>query len=187
MRKLVNLGLVVAILVVGYLVVRPQIPRWTVGFVMNQLEENQHEAILEQVETTPNKEALLRYILEGLTYEVGDSRKVGSTAYVVLQLNFLDIQELVLENRQQLLTNAIGNLGGLLTDLLSGDVADSAMGEVVTLLEDDTISRPFRSREVEVVLDRQFLWYVPNLEATLPQFEAVLREEIDFNVMDLLQ
>jgi len=187
MRKFLNVLLPIGILVVAYLLIQPMIPRFTVGFVLGRLEESQYEEIFSQVELSVNEEALLRSVLESASYEIVGSRIEGDRAYVSLELTVLDMQELVLENHQQLLTNALGNLGNLLSGILGGDFADTAKGELVVLLQDDSIARPFQTRELEVVLDRQFLWFVPNLEATLPQFEALMQEEINFNIADLLQ
>jgi len=187
MRKIMNFILVAAILAVAYLFAKPHIPRWTVMAVLNHLENDQFEEIFLQTDLSPNEEALLRQALMTADFEVGTSQIIGNQAHVTVEATLLDISQLVLENRQQLLANALGNIGSILSGLFAGDAADIAIGELLVLLEDESISVPFKTREVVVVLDRQILWFVPNFEATQDNFQDMLAQEIHLDFMELLQ
>jgi len=186
MKKLITFIVVVAILAVGYLLIRPSIPEWTVNFALGQIQDGHYETIIQHADLGPTEADLLRHVVRTAEYEVKGSRILGNQAFVTVDLTFMDLQQLVIENHQQLLNNVLGNLGGILGGLLGGNLAETAMEQLNLLLEEENLVVPLKTREVEVVLDQQFLWFVPNMEQTQDRLEAVFREELTINFTELL-
>lgn len=189
MRKIINAGLAVGIFFTLYNVVQFNLPEWTANLILSRLEQTGFEEVFqhEGLDLPPNQELLLQKALATVTHEIIGSRIEGERAYVAVDLTFMDLQQLVEENIGQLLNNAMGNLSTLLSGLIGGEVIDTALGELLTLLEDPSLHIPLKTRQVEVVLKRQFLWWVPEMEENISRFEALIAQELQVDFLQLLR
>lgn len=186
-KILIGIFTLLIILAISYAIARPRIPEWTVQVIMNNLEEDNYAAVLESedLNLTEEQEFLLQKALETFSYEITDSRIERNMAFVYADITFVDIEQLIIVNRQQLLQNVLGNLGSSIGNLLTGGAEQLVMEELVKLLEDEALEIPLLTKEVEVPLERSgFLWTPLITEEWL--MSVLEFEELDFNLENSL-
>ena len=163
-RKILIVILIsVALLGIGYAVIRPRIPEWTVAHMMGQLDELDFDAF--ELGLNEVQEALLRQILErsleNFSYEITGSRIEGRVAYVTLNLTVIDLRQLIINNYQLLLENIQTDLGAILGTIMSGGIERVVMQELLNLLEDESIETTLTIQKAEIVLERCGLLWNP--------------------------
>jgi len=178
-KILIGIFTLLIILAIGYAIARPRIPEWTVQVIMNQLEEDNYAAVLESedLNLTEEQEFLLQKALETFSYEITGSRIERKMAYVYADITFVDMAQLINDNRQQLLRNVLGNLG----NILSGGMEQLIMEELIELLDDETLQIPLLTQSVEIPLEKSGLLWSPLIT------EEWLKSELGLDELELNQ
>ncbi|MCL1990839.1 MAG: hypothetical protein FWG67_08125 [Defluviitaleaceae bacterium] len=166
-KKMLIVSLVVVMLFsllgIGYAIVRPRLPEWTVGQMMAQLETLELDELA--LELTDGQEALFRALwdiyFDELSYEITGSTIQGSMAYVNMELTVVDLPRLVTHNHKILLANMWSNLGSLFATALNDGFEEVLIQGLLTLLEDDDIEMITTTQAIEIPLEREGLLWVP--------------------------
>jgi len=187
MKKIIGFVLALVVLGAAYAVIRPQLPEWTVSVMMSHLQNGHYEELLADSDLTEVEKNLIRHAVDNSSFEITGSVIEGRQATVFVELTFVDLRELVIGNRQQLMSNAFGNLGSILSGVLGGAITDTAFEQLLLLFEDEGIELPLKTRQVKVALDQQALWFAPDMETTRSHFFQLFQEELQLNLLDLLQ
>lgn len=181
--------IVVALLLVvgglGYDRFQQIFPELTVRVILDKLEETDYALLLDsdEVELTEQQRELLEIMLNSFAYEIKGSRIEGKRAYVKMDATFIDIKQLILEQRPTIIKNSIENIWNTLDDLLNGRTKELLMKTLLTLLNDETISKPMTTKEIEVPLQKEKFFWVPQITEEwiksifeVDQAEALLEE-----------
>lgn len=167
MKKWIGI-IVVSLLVVvsvGYIQLRPRLPELTVKLLLEKLEESNYDPILDsdEIELTDEQRELVEQMLESFTYEIKGSRIEGKMAYVELDISFIDLEQLIYEQRETLLKNTLENFWSTLEHVLNGRTKDYLMQMLLSLLSDESIIKPMKQKTIEVPLQKESFFWVPQI------------------------
>ena len=137
----------------------------------------------DEVELTEQQRELLEIMLNSFAYEIKGSRIEGKRAYVKMDATFIDIKQLILEQRPNIIKNSIENIWNTFDDLLNGRTKELLMKTLLTLLNDETISKPMTTKEIEISLQKEKFFWIPQITEEwiksifeVDQTEALLEE-----------
>lgn len=187
MRKWIWIVVSLLLVIGGFSYYRFQqlFPELTVRVILDKLEETDYALLLDsdEVELTEQQREILEIMLNSFTYEIKGSRIEGKMAYVKMDVTFIDIKQLILEQRSTIIKNSIENIWSTLDDLLNGRTKELLLKTVLTLLNDETISKPMTTKEIEVPLQKEKFFWVPQITEEwiksvfeVDQAEALLEE-----------
>lgn len=150
---------------VGYVQLRPRLPELTVKFLLEKLEESNYAPILDsdEVELTGEQRELVERMLESFTYEIKGSRIEKRMAYVELDISFIDLEQLIYDQRETLFKNALENFWSTLDHVLNGRTKDYLMQMLISLLSDESLIKPMKQKVIEVPLQKENVFWVPQI------------------------
>lgn len=182
---LIVVALLLAVGGFGYYRFQQIFPELTVRVILDKLEETDYALLLDsdEVELTEQQREILEIMLDSFDYEIKGSRIEDKMAYVKMDVTFIDIEQLILEQRSNIIKNSIENIWSTLDDLLNGRTKELLLNTLLTLLNDETISKPMTTKEIEVPLQKENFFWVPQITEEwiksvfeVDQAEALLEE-----------
>ena len=166
-KIIITILVIISILGIGYIIARPKIPEWTVQFMVSQIQKDDYAIIFESEEfnRSEEEEFLLRKFLDTMSYEIIGSRIDGNLAFVAVELTLIDIEQFIIDNRQTIMRNAMGNIGGILGSMVVGvGMEEIIIHELATIFQEENVRIPLTMKEVEIPLQRAGLLWEPMID-----------------------
>ncbi|MCL2560572.1 MAG: hypothetical protein FWE07_08805 [Turicibacter sp.] len=168
MKRKILIAVVALLLLLGlgYAVIRPHIPEWVVGQMMAQITELEVAELEFDVEMSDSQHELVvilgDFLLDTLTYDITGSRIEGRAAYVTMNLTFVNIPRLLIDNAQ-LAIDSVSTDFGFFLNVLFGDInLEELLVDVIgDVLVNDNLRVTMVTQEVEVELERAGLLWQP--------------------------
>lgn len=162
---LIILSIIILIGGIGYVKFQRVYPELTVKVILDKVQEDNYALILnsEKLELTIEQRDLVEGILSTVSYEIMGSKIEGKNAYVTIDLTFVDLEQLIVNERLTILKQVIANLFGTVEDILNGRVEERVIQTILSLLNDESIEKPMMSKRVELPLMKQKGLWIPNI------------------------
>ena len=144
--------IIIAVLVVvggvGYIKFQQVFPELTVKVMFDKVQEDDYALILNSDELT-------------LTDQERDL--LGQEAYVTVDLTFVDVLQLIINERLTILKQVLTNFFGTIDDIFNGRGQDMLVNTILSLMENEQIEKPMMSKTIDLPLKKQKGLWVPDL------------------------
>ena len=161
--------IIIAVLVVvggvGYIKFQQVFPELTVKVMFDKVQEDDYALILnwDELTLTDQERDLLQSVLSTISYEIKGSRIEGQEAYVTVDLTFVDVLQLIINERLTILKQVLTNFFGTIDDIFNGRGQDMLVNTILSLMENEQIEKPMMSKTIDLPLKKQKGLWVPDL------------------------
>ena len=161
--------IIIAVLVVvggvGYIKFQQVFPELTVKVMFDKVQEDDYALILnsDELTLTDQERDLLQSVLSTNSYEIKGSRIEGQEAYVTVDLTFVDVLQLIINERLTILKQVLTNFFGTIDDIFNGRGQDMLVNTILSLMENEQIEKPMMSKTIDLPLKKQKGLWVPDL------------------------
>lgn len=161
--------IIIAVLVVvggvGYIKFQQVFPELTVKVMFDKVQEDDYALILnsDELTLTDQERDLLQSVLSTISYEIKGSRIEGQEAYVAVDLTFVDVLQLIINERLTILKQVLTNFFGTIDDIFNGRGQDMLVNTILSLMENEQIEKPMMSKTIDLPLKKQKGLWVPDL------------------------
>ncbi|MEO3111301.1 hypothetical protein [Turicibacter sanguinis] len=161
--------IIIAVLVVvggvGYIKFQQVFPELTVKVMFDKVQEDDYALILnsDELTLTDQERDLLQSVLSTISYEIKGSRIEGQEAYVTVDLTFVDVLQLIINERLTILKQVLTNFFGTIDDIFNGRGQDMLVNTILSLMENEQIEKPMMSKAIDLPLKKQKGLWVPDL------------------------
>ena len=158
-KRLVILCSMVIILLVG-IVVYFQLPQWLVRGGLYYLKETEYTAILDsnKLDLDEDQRVIAQEVLNTLEYTVGQTHFVENEAWVEAEFEVIDIPQLIIDERNDILKNTLSDWRRVIDDLVNDRVQGTMTRLLATILtQTKDKDRPTKRLSVEIPFVRSYL------------------------------
>ena len=161
--------IIIAVLVVvggvGYIKFQQVFPELTVKVMFDKVQEDDYALILnsDELTLTDQERDLLQSVLSTISYEIKGSRIEGQEEYVTVDLTFVDVLQLIINERLTILKQVLTNFFGTIDDIFNGRGQDMLVNTILSLMENEQIEKPMMSKTIDLPLKKQKGLWVPDL------------------------
>lgn len=161
--------IIIAVLVVvggvGYIKFQQVFPELTVKVMFDKVQEDDYALILnsDELTLTDQERDLLQSVLSTISYEIKGSRIEGQEVYVTVDLTFVDVLQLIINERLTILKQVLTNFFGTIDDIFNGRGQDMLVNTILSLMENEQIEKPMMSKTIDLPLKKQKGLWVPDL------------------------
>ena len=134
-KRLVILCSMVIISLVG-IVVYFQLPQWLVRGGLYYLKETEYTAILDsnKLDLDEDQRVIAQEVLNTLEYTVGQTYFVENEAWVEAEFEVIDIPQLIIDERNDILKNTLSDWRRVIDDLVNDRVQGTMTRQLAMIL-----------------------------------------------------
>lgn len=150
---------------IGYVKFQQVFPELTVKVMFDKVQEDDYALILnsEELSLTVEERELLESVLSTISYEIKGSRIEGQVAYVTVDLTFVDVLQLIINERMTILKQVLTNFFGTIEDILNGRGQEVIVNTILSLMKDEGIEKPMMSSTIELPLKKEKGFWIPDV------------------------
>lgn len=150
---------------VSYVKFQEVFPELTVKVMLDKVQEDNYARVLDSDKLTLSEEQreLLETVLSTISYDIKGSRIEGKEAFVTIDLTFVDVLQLVVNERMTILKQVLTDFVTTLDDLLNNRKETLMMRTLLMVLQDESIQKPMMNKTIDLPLKKERGFWLPNI------------------------